>query len=386
MKKIFLLIISILYCSLSKSQIQGDISFGTDTTLEILTWNIENFPKASSTTSRVIEIVNKLQVDFIALQEIKSAGDFNQVIQSTGMSGATSGESYADLAFFYNPNVIKNVTSTRILTNYSCFTSDPFLIKFYYKNEEYNVINTHLKCCGDGVIDYNNNYDEEYRRYLSVNYIKSYIDTYLSDKKVIILGDMNDEITDLTNNVFVSLLNDAQNYRFADMQIAQGSSVSWSYPTKPSHIDHICITNELFPENTHKTFIVNTIKLDQHYSGGWYEYDNYVSDHRPVGIRIYADSVTNPPPTDTNSNVSEPLKVVCYPNPSQDIFFFEFPKAKYNSNISIYSIAGQLVFESNLKEEQTSMIWNTQNCKAGVYVVVYKFGKEVMLDRIILYK
>lgn len=387
MKNFFILIVSITIFGFAKSQIQGDISFGTDSTLEVVTWNIENFPKASSTTSRVIEIVNKLKVDFIALQEIKSAGDFNQVLQVTGMSGLTSGESYADLAILYNPDVIKNVTATRILTTYTCFTSSPFLVKFFYKNEEYYVINTHLKCCGDGIIDFNNTSDEEYRRYLSINYIKSYIDTYLSDKKVFIVGDMNDPITDVsTNNVFQSLINDSQNYRFADMEIAQGSSSYWSYPSWPSHLDHICITNELFPENTHKTIVVNTIRIDQHYSGGWYEYDNNISDHRPVGIRVYADSIATPPHSDTNSNVSDPTSTVCYPNPSQDIFFFKFPKAKFNSNISIYSVSGELVFESNLKEEQTSMIWNANSCKAGIYVVVYRFGKNVSIEKIILFK
>ena len=35
---------------------------------------------------------------------------------------------------------------------------------------------------------------------------------------------------------------------FVDLEIAYGSSTNWSYPTWPSHLDHICITNELFQD------------------------------------------------------------------------------------------------------------------------------------------
>ncbi|MDB2613510.1 hypothetical protein N9Y89_02385 [bacterium] len=37
--------------------------------------------------------------------------------------------------------------------------------------------------------------DEEYRRWLALGYIKTYIDTYLSNENVIVLGDYNDELT-----------------------------------------------------------------------------------------------------------------------------------------------------------------------------------------------
>ena len=72
------------------------------------------------------------------------------------------------------------------------------------------------------------------------------------------------------------------NYYFTDYNIAVGNSSYWSFPTWPSHLDHILITNELF--NNHDT--TYTILSEHFFSGGWSEYEDVISDHRPVGIRL----------------------------------------------------------------------------------------------------
>ena len=76
--------------------------------------------------------------------------------------------------------------------------------------------------------------DEETRRYTASNLLKEYIDTKLPNENVIVLGDLNDILTDvLANNVFQMIINDTENYLFADMEIAEGSSADWSYPWWP---------------------------------------------------------------------------------------------------------------------------------------------------------
>ena len=107
-----------------------------------------------------------------------------------------------------------------------------------------------------------------------------YIDTYFSDSYVIILGDFNDEIID-TENIFDIFLDDNENYEFTDMPIAQSPSEYWSYPSFPSHIDHIVITNELF--NNH---ISTSTILIENALPNLSDYNNYISDHRPVGIKL----------------------------------------------------------------------------------------------------
>ena len=104
---------------------------------------------------------------------------------------------------------------------------------------------------------------------------------------MILLGDFNDELTDPdTTNVFKVFINNPEKYKFVDMNIAYGSSANWSYPGWPSHLDHILITNELFDEFENSSLTVQTIHVEDYFEGGWNEYDNYISDHRPVGLSL----------------------------------------------------------------------------------------------------
>jgi len=156
--------------------------------------------------------------------------------------------------------------------------------------ENYFIINNHFKCCGDGIIDFDDTSDEENRRYTAINLIKEYIDNNFSDNNVIVLGDLNDNIAEAPpNNVFQDVLNDSTHYRFADFEIAQGNSSEWSFPNWPSHLDHILITNEMF--NGLNNSEVQTIKIDEYLDGGWNEYDQNISDHRPVAIKFSINSV-----------------------------------------------------------------------------------------------
>ena len=64
-------------------------------------------------------------------------------------------------------------------------------------------------------MDLNDEFDEENRRYTAMNLLKTYIDENLSNEKVIVLGDLNDDISEpYQNNVFQDVLNDSDNYQF----------------------------------------------------------------------------------------------------------------------------------------------------------------------------
>ena len=92
----------------------------------------------------------------------------------------------------------------------------------------------------------------------------------------------NDMLTDAENNIFSPFLSDMNNFYFTDFPIANSSNEFWSFPSWPSHLDHILITNELF------NYVVDTqtVLVDWSLIGGLSAYDTYVSDHRPVIIKI----------------------------------------------------------------------------------------------------
>ena len=67
------------------------------------------------------------------------------------------------------------------------------------------------------------------------------------------------------------------------MEIASGSPAYWSFPSWPSHLDHILISNELFELGYDTQTLLIGEDFYQDYPNS---YDSYISDHRPVGIRI----------------------------------------------------------------------------------------------------
>ena len=291
-----LLIIStiLLFNIIVLSQDLEDLSFGDEHSLDIATWNIEWFPKNGQITlDYIIQILDQLDLDILAMQELDNTAMFDQIFYDlSNYTGYYESAWFAGLAYIYNPTVVQINDIYEIYTTspyWSAFPRSPMVMDMDFMGENYFIINNHFKCCGDGILDMNNESDEEKRRFNAINLLKDYVDTYLSDKNVIILGDLNDDIAEASeNNVFQNILNDIENYYFVDYNIASENSQDWSYPTWPSHLDHILVTNELF--DMLNSSEVKTIKIDEYLEGGWNEYDYNISDHRPVAISLHLNS------------------------------------------------------------------------------------------------
>ena len=274
------------------SAAQSDIGSDTDETLDVVTWNIEEFPKNGQTTvDAVVEILQGLDADIVALQEISDVASFEQMVdQLPGWEGYVDSEWYAGLAYLYRTEVIEPGSNYEIYTTeefWRAFPRSPQVMEFRFGTQDFVVINNHFKCCGDGILDQDYSWDEETRRMDATNLLKAYIDTHFAQRSVIVLGDLNDSLTDMTpNNVFASLLNDPDNYQFADMGIAEGDNADWSFPSYPSHLDHILISGALFDGFEHADSSVLSVPVDEVFFDGWWEYERKVSDHRPVALKI----------------------------------------------------------------------------------------------------
>lgn len=255
----------------------------SSSSLEVVTFNIEQFRnsnnhdyKMSERLPYVASLIGQLDADVIALQEMGSEYWTSRLADELpGWESVFTTESSGSLslAYLYKTSEIDIVEeeSEAILTDdWYAFLRAPFKIKVKHKGSGLNayLINNHLKCCSGG--------DNEARRRDASEKLKDYIDDNLADEPVIVLGDFNDDISDeySYDNVFWNFVNDANNYRFADMDIALGSSANFSYPGWPSHIDHILITNELF--DYHQSTV--TIRP----SNCQKDYLKKGSDHRPV--------------------------------------------------------------------------------------------------------
>ena len=252
-------------------QYQACIPVLSENELTVVTWNIEQFPMVDNVTVDLVEeIIENLNADIIAVQEISgSAGRsaFNTLVSRLeGYSGEYFNvDNGLELGYIYKTSEITSFSELSIIyaSENSAFPREPVLATATHKNGlEVHLINLHLKCCSDG----------EDRRLNASVLLKDYIDNNLSNENVIVLGDFNDDIE--SGSPFSNFINDADNYMFADMDIMLGSTINWSYPSWPSHLDHILITNELVDN----LVSVETVKLENCLPS----YSSSVSDHRPV--------------------------------------------------------------------------------------------------------
>ena len=256
----------------------NSIQFGTESTLDIVTWNIEHFPKNNLTVSYLAELIDSMNVDIIAMQEIwgdGASGSFENL--KTKLDGWDGHRKSSGLAYLYKTEL--TINSLTEINDLNEIIRTPYLLSLTWGGQNIYVINNHFKAFGGA--------ENEAERKIASEKIENYINEYLEDLNVIVLGDLNDELNDEESvNVFQNFINDSTNYKFVDMDLAYGSKANWSYPGWPSHLDHILITNELFDEFDNEGSSVQTIRLEEYFDNGWTEYENYISDHRPVGLRL----------------------------------------------------------------------------------------------------
>lgn len=307
---LFILIFSFKIMS---AQNLDDLYFGTDSTFEVVSWNIEWFPKNGSITANYLEtILTNLTADVYALQEIEDTTLLKSLVSNIpGYECHFVSSYYGGLAYVYNTNTVNINDKYEIFTAqpyWNAFPRSPQVLDLDFMGKNIFIINNHLKCCGDETLNINDPQDEENRRLMAITYLKEYIDSLLHDRKVILLGDLNDILTDIPeNNIFNSFINDTINYLFVDMDIAVNSNSNWSYPSWPSHLDHILISNELFQSFQNNYSKVSCIRIDD-YMNSWFHYDNNISDHRPVALKLNFTHITDI--SETDSVNKELLKIV----------------------------------------------------------------------------
>ena len=261
------------------------VTFGDSATCDIITWNLHNFPASGTVTvDAVAAAVAAMRPDIAALQEVNGATSFQRVVaQLPGYAGyrAVGAPGDQNLAYLYDTRTVA------VDTIYELFPGDaydnpfprrPLVLEGSWLGHDLVLVDNHLKCCGDGRLDTTSAWDEETRRWTAAGDLHDYIETHWPDRAVVLLGDLNDSLTDPpADNVFQVFLDDPAHYRFTDMTIAEGPATYWSWRSQ-SHLDHVLVTDELFAAvDTTVTLLLNR-DFPTYYSD--------VSDHRPVGLRL----------------------------------------------------------------------------------------------------
>ncbi len=266
--------------------------FGTDSTLDVVTWNLKTFPLNTDTVNILSDIIPQIKADVFAFQEIMDYTQFQALAErlphyQAYVYNATS--SYR-LAYLYDTRTVTVNDEYTIFTGESNpFPRPPYVLDISFANQDYFIINNHFKALGDNFIDETDSWDEEMRRRLASTKLEQYIRENLGDERVIMLGDLNDQIQEpIDTNVFMAFLSRPEEYSFATMPIAMNPTPNTvSYPSYNSILDHILITDELFEDYSTAGNICRAIRVESHV-GGLSAYYHSISDHRPVGIRLQA--------------------------------------------------------------------------------------------------
>lgn len=271
---------------------------GTETTLDIATWNMEFFPLDLPgdfncghaidpvRVEKMAGLINTLGLDIIIVEELSDPAGFTQLLaRCPDYDGVYAPEvfgcNYQRVAFIYRKDqvVVHAVKSLFTGRNYSsAFPRPPLEIDVTITSNgqsyDLNLIGVHLKASGGS--------ENVARRREASTLLKTYLDQQAAlspGKHYLVGGDWNDVITPTssTANSFPDLLADPNSYKFLDMALAGRTDLA-SYSR--SLIDHLMVNKAAC--ETFSAGKITTLRLDlvtDYYSA-------YISDHRPVMVQV----------------------------------------------------------------------------------------------------
>jgi len=253
---------------------------GAEATFELATWNLEYFPQTVNTVEEVARIIEALDIDLYAIQEINDTTAFRDLLgRLPEYDGRFSDDVYSwgylKTGLIYRRSQISVSRVRQIFwDDWYAFTRPPLVADVVAQRSgarfDFVLIVLHLKAGSDS--------DDRARRQEAVEKLKAYLDDEIAsgqEKDYLVVGDWNDELDDTGDNVFTAFLQDPESYRFLTASLT-GKTQYASYPRYGTLIDHILISQDALAE--YQAGSTETLRLDEEVDG----YDIKISDHRPV--------------------------------------------------------------------------------------------------------
>lgn len=258
-------------------------SVGTDATLEVATWNIENFPKNESTPSVLANMIASLDLDMVALQEIQDIDAFNELVERLrGYEGMLSSHTYGDgtyqkVGYIYRTDLITLSGAFLLFSQQGYEFPRPAMkvdvtVDNGSRSFTFTAIALHLKAGGG--------FSDRQRREGAVVILEDHLRTTVEgsgNDRLMVLGDFNDTLAGPGANVFAPISSDTAAYTIRTQDNATSGDISFV----PSSVllDHIVTTSALDAELSGSAAIIP--RLDMQMTG----YVGQLSDHLPVIMR-----------------------------------------------------------------------------------------------------
>lgn len=378
----------------------SDVPF--DETFEVVTWNVEWFSSPDNGPSddaqqeaNVREVIIKTDADLYAFQEISDETAFLEIF--AGLQNYRAFVAPIDqtqkLAFAYKTDIIDSVEAGFLnrdweesQTNFNPFAGrDPYHFVFNVTVEGTTVENVHAVTIHAKAQGERQDY---LRRQDDSEQLKAYLDANHTDDNVIILGDMNDQLTANIYNggesPYQNFLDDSLNYRFLSKSLEERGLFSYPF-SGGSMLDHVMITDELFNiyfEGT--TQLVNTSYIGSYLSS--------TSDHYPVLSRFDLDLPTSAE-DDLLADQLRPEKVSLsqnYPNPFNPSTTISFTLDETQEvSLKVYDLMGREVAElhnGQISAGSHTATFDASGLASGVYIYQLQTETSVLNRKMTLIK
>jgi endonuclease/exonuclease/phosphatase family metal-dependent hydrolase len=251
---------------------------GTETTLEIATWNIENFPGAPSTPSMVADLIASMDLDVVMCEEIADEAAWNELLlRLPDHEGVLSthvyepGE-YQKLGLIYRSSLV-TAGAPALLFGSSEFTfpRPPLSVPITVDGATIELIGVHLKA-GVG-------FEDAERRAAAIAALDTHLRAQVDgggQPEVVLLGDYNERVIDESDRaVLAPILTAPDRYTMRTEPVAlAGESTFLGFGG--SFIDHVTTTAALDARWTTARIEVAKLHLTVP------SYRSTVSDHLPV--------------------------------------------------------------------------------------------------------
>ena len=389
----FVGILSVSLCVLVSTKAQH-----SDTTLEVVSWNIEWFGAASASNgpanknlqeSNVVRLLRWMNADLYGLVEVVDTMRFRRVVDSLGRENygyvispyctqATqpSGNAWLNgqkMAFIYRKSVFSNVSSRGLMRNSATANTNwatgrfPFMLSATVTLEgvskDMNFIVIHAKA-GSEQSDYQ-------KRLGGAQELKDTLDRYYSNTFNLLIGDYNDALhTSIypgsSSSSYLSFVMDSTDTdHYKSITLPLGLAGQTTMINYPNVIDNHLISNEVAPfyiPQSARVVTDVTSQVPDYVTAG------NTSDHYPVLSRY-----------DLNGSIVTGLPVISlsqagirvWPNPVQDRLQLVSERALKQVRITVYDLQGRTIqqFEKGFWQAGEWLRVASESWHPGIYFV-----------------